>query len=382
MLSSSLARTRRASSALAVAAVLLAGCAVPAPQPTTPPSPSASETPATGLAEAFAAQLEQAGVPGGVLAVRTGDETLSFPVGVADAEGTPVSEETLFAYRSITKSFVVTALLQLAGDAALDLDAPSPAPVPGVPDTATLRQLAAMVSGVPNYSAQPGLATAISAEPDRSFTDDDLFALVEGLGEVFAPGTGYEYSNTNTLLIGRAIESATGQPWADVVLERVAGPLLLDSVTYPGDAPEPPEDAASPFQLDTDGAPPEALPWVRASAFSAAGGLWGTASDLAAWAEALGTGALLRPETFEQRLAAFGPTTADPQSPYYDAYGLGIGRIGDWIGHTGNGLGYQALAMHDPASGISVAIVLNATGADGDLPAHMLEALEPEILAG
>jgi D-alanyl-D-alanine carboxypeptidase len=360
MLSSSLARTRRASSALAVAAVLLAGCAAPAPQPTTPPSPSASETPATGLAEAFAAQLEQAGVPGGVLAVRTGDETLSFPVGVADAEGTPVSEETLFAYRSITKSFVVTALLQLAGDAALDLDAPSPAPVPGVPDTATLRQLAAMVSGVPNYSAQPGLATAISAEPDRSFTDDDLFALVEGLGEVFAPGTGYEYSNTNTLLIGRAIESATGQPWADVVLERVAGPLLLDSVTYPGDAPEPPEDAASPFQLDPDGA----------------------ASDLAAWAEALGTGALLRPETFEQRLAAFGPTTADPQSPYYDAYGLGIGRIGDWIGHTGNGLGYQALAMHDPASGISVAIVLNATGADGDLPAHMLEALEPEILAG
>ena len=59
-----------------------------------------------------------------------------------------------------------------------------------------------------------------------------------------------------------------------------------------------------------------------------------------------------------------------------------VETVGDWIGHTGNGLGYQALAMYHPESQTAVAIVLNATGPDSDLPAHMLEQLEELILNG
>ena len=49
---------------------------------------------------------------------------------------------------------------------------------------------------------------------------------------------------------------------------------------------------------------------------------------------------------------------------------------------TGNGLGYQALAMYHPESQTAVAIVLNATGPDSDLPAHILEQVQDLILAG
>ena len=84
----------------------------------------------------------------------------------------------------------------------------------------------------------------------------------------------------------------------------------------------------------------------------------------------------------ERRLSEWRDTSPDPASPFYDEYGFGIGRIGDWIGHTGNGLGYQALAMYHPESQTAVAIVLNATGPDSDLPAHMLEQLEELILNG
>ncbi|RLV54994.1 class A beta-lactamase-related serine hydrolase [Aeromicrobium phragmitis] len=331
------------------------------------------------VAELFAAELTKAKVPGGALAVRVDDTLRVYPVGEAD-EGSPVTEETLFAYRSVTKSFVVTAALTLVEEGLLELEAPTPAPEDGVnPAAATLRQLAAMRSGVPNYSAQPGLIDALSADPERSWSDADLFGLVRGQPETFAPGTSYQYSNTNTLLLARAIEQVTGGTWAQAVVTTVTEPLGLESVRYPGDAGELPAGAAEPFEVADEGV--DELPVVRASAFGASGGLFGTVGDLASWAQALGTGAVLTPATQEARLEAFGPTDADPQSPLYDAYGLGIGRIGDWIGHTGNGLGYQALAMYHPEAQVAVAITLNATGDDQDLPAHLLQRLEDVLLA-
>ena len=80
---------------------------------------------------------------------------------------------------------------------------------------------------------------------------------------------------------------------------------------------------------------------------------------------------MLSTEQQSSRLADMSDTSVDHASPYYDAYGLGIGRLEDWIGHTGNGLGYQALAMYDPSTRTSVAILINATGDDPDLPAHI-----------
>ncbi|MDX2375764.1 beta-lactamase family protein [Microbacterium sp. LRZ72] len=370
---------RRVPAAVAAAALLttIAACSGPPPIPVPTPTPE----PPPPVAEDFATALQDAGVPGGALAIRSDDTTVVYPVGDADAEGTPVTEDTLFAYRSITKSFVVTAALRLADAGTLDLLEPSPDPVPGLaPAGATVRQLAAMTAGIPNYSAQPGFAEAFLAEPERSWDDADLYAFAAGLPAVFPPGTDYEYSNTNTLVLARAIEHTVDDTWAEAVRELVTQPLGLSSVAYPGDAETLPAGAARPFEADA-GAAPEPLPVVRASAFSAAGGLYGTAGDLVAWAEALGTGALLDETTFTRRTIAMSPTSTDPRSPLYDAYGLGIGRLGEWIGHTGNGLGYQALAMHHVETGTSVAIVLNATGADPDLPAHLLQALAPDILA-
>lgn len=367
-------RSVRIGAAVAALAAMtaMAGCTAepepPVPAPTEPPT----------LEEAFAGLIDARGVPGGALAIRRGEDTEVFVHGDADDEGTPVTEETVFGYRSVTKSFVVTVLLRLAEEGLVDLIVPTTAPEEGVsPADATPWELAAMTAGTPNYSAQPGLIEEITADPERAWEDDDLFDLVRGLPESFAPGTSYEYSNTNTLLVGELVADASMDTWSQAVAELVIEPLGLESVVYPGDGAAP-DAAATPFQL-TDGAA-EPLPAVRASAFSAAGGLFGTAGDLAAWAQALGTGALLEDETFDARLSAFGPTASDPQSPEYDEYGLGIGRIGDWIGHTGNGLGYQALAMYHAESETAVAILLNATGEDGDLPAHLLEDLEELVL--
>lgn len=280
-----------------------------------------------------------------------------------------------FAYRSITKSFVGTVVLQLAQEGALDLDAPVSAYLEGVPngEAVTLRHLAAMRSGLPDYSNSPRLIEALLAAPEREPEVGELLDYAFAQDVDFPAGSAYAYSNTNTLLLGEIVEAVTGDSWQATLQKRIGEPLGLASVRYGfGHSGA----SAGGFQLEDDGSLEE-LPSVAPGWFGAAGGLTGTLDDLAAWGRALGSGSLLNRETQQQRLASFGPTADDPTSPKYDHYGFTMGEIGGWIGHTGAGLGYQSLAMFDPESERVVAILLNATGENQDLPAEIFQALLP-----
>lgn len=333
------------------------------------------------LGAAFETALADTGVPGGAVALMHPDGEVTVEVFGEAAEGRAVEPDTAFMYRSITKSFVGTVILQLADEGELSLDDPISAYVTGVPggDAVTLRQLGAMRSGIANYSAHPALGELLSADPAREPSIDELLALAYPESSQFEPDAAYEYSNTNTLLLGEVIESVTGREWFDEVQLRVTAPLGLAQVGYGTD---PDSDAAMGFQLyeDGDGITVEELPWVAPGWFGAAGALAGTVEDLAVWGDALGSGSLLDPATQEARLDMLGSTSDDPASPEYDRYGFAIGEIDGWIGHTGNGLGYQSLTMHEPDSGRTIAILLNATGEDGDLPAHVFQKLLAEAL--
>lgn len=373
--------------ALCLAAItLLAGCTG---GPSTSPTPTSSrdaenEALADDIAEVLQQTIDESGVPGIAVSSIGPDGTVEVRAGVAAVGDDPADDFSgdTFAYRSITKSFIVTMILQLADAGALTLDDPIEQYVPGVPrgTEITLRQLAGMRSGLPNYSASEAFQTAFAAEPTREWTDAELLATVASLPLDFEPGAQYEYSNTNTILLGLVVEAIDGRPWADSVRERIAGPLDLSSIAYPTTSAMA-DPAAIGYQLgepDGEQAPAaEALPAIPFSGFSAAGGLTGTVSDLARWAEALGGGVLLNGPTQAERTATPSDPADDVNSPLYEAYGLGMGELEGWWGHTGNGLGFQALAMHDAETGRSIAIVLNATGVDPDLPAHIFQQLLP-----
>lgn len=333
----------------------------------------------TALAEAFAAALESSGAPGGAILVSdaSGVERLAF---FGDArQGEPATAEDRFAYRSITKSFVGTVVLQLVEEGRVRLDAPVSEYVPGVPggDSITIEQLGAMRSGLANYSALPEFGELLVADPAREAAADELLALAFAAPPVFEPGTAYEYSNTNTLLLAEVIESVTGDPWMTAVEQRILRPLELDSVAYgfSGGA----HDALG-YQL-ADGEVVEELPLVAPGWFGAAGGLTGDVRDLAVWARTLGSGSLLDAEVQQRRIASLGQIADDPASPLYDGYGFAVGELDGWLGHTGTGLGFQSLAMYDPATERAVAILVNGTGEDPDLPAEVFTELL-ELLAG
>lgn len=368
--------------ALAASALLLTSCAGSSPGAGEAAPAVSDKTAELGISleAAVAPMLADRGIPGAVfLVTKDGVDQWSYEYNSAERDAEPVSLEQNFGYRSVTKSFTVSAVLMLADEGRLGLDDPISTYVDGVPngDQITLRQLADMRSGLANYSSQPEVGQMIMDDPTGEFSSAEIIAPALALPPLFAPGEKFMYSNTNTVLLGMMIEEVTGEPWAIAVASLLTEPLGLDSVSYPvGVAPSP---SAVPYQWTDDTL--EALPLVSPTLFGAAGGLFGAVGDLAKWADELGTGSLLKPETQKERLASFGSTADDPGAPEYDAYGLGIGKIGDYVGHTGTGLGFQALAMHDPASGVSVAILLNSTTEDSDLPAHLFAQLEPVLAA-
>ncbi len=319
--------------------------------------------------------LTEAHVPGAVVMAWTKDATWTYPTGKADvATGRPMVAGEISPIRSVTKSFTVTLVLQLVDQGKIDLDATVDRYLPGFRDGSriTVRQLAGMTSGLPDYTNQK-LIDLIKTDPTASRTPEQLLAFSADEPLDFPPGTSYSYSNANTIVLGLIVEKVTGQPFAEVLQRQILGPLHLTHTEFldGNQAPSPHPEGYSP---DPETGAPQADPAINYSLFSFAGAMVSTAADLRTWAGALVSGKLLKPETQAQRLQGRKPL----DGPEYDLYGLGIGQIDGWWGHTGNGLGFTAGVLQDPKTGDGVVILFNGDG-DGDGPAHLAKQLIPII---
>ncbi len=222
-------------------------------------------------------------IPGAAISIGQGSAQWVLTTGTADlATNTPVQPDTIFGYRSVTKSFVATAVLQLAGEGLLSLNDPVGKYVSGVPDgnAITLQDLLDMRSGLYNYTASSAFQRSVITDPSRTWTPQQLldYAFAEPLQ--FKPGSSYEYSNTNTLLLGQVITSVTGQSWSQQIAQSITGPLGLTSIQYPGASPVP---APNGVGYVYDGGTYEPLNILNSTGFEAAGGLTGTITNLANW---------------------------------------------------------------------------------------------------
>ncbi|GGC92686.1 autotransporter outer membrane beta-barrel domain-containing protein [Chelatococcus reniformis] len=315
-------------------------------------------------------------IPGAVVLLRQGDSSFAINSGVADiATNAAPTPDTYFGYRSVTKSFVTTVVMQLAQEGRLKLDDPVGKYVAGVPsgDVITVRQLAEMRSGLFSYTASPAFGEAAGADPGKVWTPDELLAYGFAQPLQFTPGTSFQYSNTNTVLLGQVIAAVTGSAWSVEVQRRLSGPLGLASVIDQGGGALPQPNAVGYFDA---GEGPVALDEFNASGAGASGALTGVARDLERWGKAVGTGATLSEAEFVARMKSFGSTKSDPNSPEYDSYGFGMGEIQGWIGHTGNGLGFEVLVMYDRATDRTITVLFNAANADDhDAPAHLFQEL-------
>ncbi|MDQ2677163.1 MAG: beta-lactamase family protein [Actinomycetota bacterium] len=334
------------------------------------------------------------GTPGGVVSVHVGDDVwtgvtgdASIPTPTAEpAPGVepvdrpvPVAEDMVWPLRSITKSFTVTLLLQLVDEGLVALDDTVEQYVPGLPngDSITLEQLADMTSGLPEYTNQAWVE-AFSADPLRDFSATELIGYAATEPAQFAPGEQHVYTNTNTVVLGQVIEAVTGTTFDEQLRTRILEPLELSRTVYPAGVDDWNGEHGTGYQMDDDVLTPQV---VNFTVFDTAGAMISDVSDLAVWGKALATGSLVAEELHEVRTAAATPLDEGPE---YDRYGLGIGEIDGWWGHTGEGMGFEALVMHDVERDLTVVVYVNMSNltdsATGE-PVHAPTALFRKIAA-
>lgn len=232
------------------------------------------------------------GILAGVRVAGAAPRTRAF--GQADvAQATPLSLNSTFPLRSITKSFTVTAFLQLVKLGQLGLDDKVGRYIAGVPNGSliSLSDLAGNQSGLVDYSMQPGFIEVFVKDFLHVWTPQELVAFSFAVPPSFFPGEQYEYSNTNTVLLGLVIEAVIGMPLGDVLAAQIFRPLGLTGTGYPSSAALPPP-APKGYAVDVATGAVDYQPLISPTCLAGSGARASTLADLLAWGDALGRGTL------------------------------------------------------------------------------------------
>ncbi|MER6616184.1 serine hydrolase domain-containing protein [Streptomyces xantholiticus] len=361
---------RRACVGVAAAAMLAVPASTGSAYGVTPAlGPSLSASPSSDndfpeLSPAVAARLDtairqvmrEADVPGVMVSLSApGKGSYVRAFGVADkATGAPMDPDLYMRIGSETKTFTVTALLELVDQGKVALDDPIAKYIDQVPngDKITLRNLAGMRSGLFNYSMDEGFVKALESDPTKPFTPQQLLDYAFKHPVQFQPGEKFEYANTNLILLGLVVEKAGGMPLNEFIDQKVVKPAGLRHTVFPTGAQFPSPHAHGYTNQTASGKVEDSTNWDPSWGW-AAGAMISDLRDLRSWARTLATGTLLSPETQAQRLKT--ESTGVPGA----GYGLGIFDVQGWIGHNGSLPGYESLTVYLPESKATLVVLLN-----------------------
>ncbi|HEY5857144.1 MAG TPA: serine hydrolase domain-containing protein [Aldersonia sp.] len=374
---------------VAVCALVLTACGESSDtsSSTTSSTTSAAATTTPAYASSLQSLIEQTMkdnvIPGAVVHIESPDQgtwTQAFGTGTI-GEDAPVSVDDHFRIGSNTKTMTVTVILQLAQEGKLSLDDPVSKYVDGVPngDQITIAQLAEMRSGLYSYTFDPGFDATLDNDPQKAWTPQELLDIAFSHPVDFAPGEQFEYSNTNTVLLGVIIEQLTGMSVAEAFQERIFDPVGLAQTSFPANTdssiPDPhpngysfgsnvstietyalPQDEQQ-AALDGDLLPNDETNANPSWTFTAGAGI-SNVGDMATYVKELVSGGMLDPQMQQTRIDSIQPT--DPANPANAGYGLGIARFGpDMLGHDGQIPGYSTFMGQDPKTGLVIVIGTN-----------------------
>jgi CubicO group peptidase (beta-lactamase class C family) len=279
-----------------------------------------------------------------VLVSREGKLVYHRAVGLADREAsTPMREDTIFRYASVSKPIVAKAALALVEQGELGLDDPvtrylpdfQPALPDGTTPTLTVRQLLTHTSGLSYPFLEPEDGPYHQAnvsggldQPGLSFPENA--ARLASVPLVAPPGERFHYS-MSTDVLGEVAARAAGITLPELVEQQVTGPLGMSDTTFVVTDPERlavayANDPGGPVRMSDGHAIPYALSSVvyaptRAldpSAYPSGGaGMAGTAGDLLAFLEDARRGA---------------PEPLQVQTGSADTSFLGEGVAFGWLG--------------------------------------------------
>lgn len=331
--------------------------------PAAPAAPRSERGRLAALEQVVRDELRATGTPGAAVAVIAGGRVIfSRGFGATSVEaGAPVTSSTLFRLGSTTKMLTGAAMVALAGQGKLRLDAPIGDVAAGLaPRLArlTAHRLLSNSAGVADFAApvashdDDALATMV-----RAWKDDVLF------GE---PGRVYSYASPGFWLAGYVIEQVGGKPYADMMDELVFAPVGMTRTTL-----RPLVAMTYPLAVGhaaQDGRTAVIRPAFDNVAMWPAGSVYSTADDLARLVLALFAGGRVdgRQALPKELLATLsGEYVELPGEPAVH-YGYGllnfVQRGVRVIMHGGFSRGYGSMIQMAPAHGFAVIVLTNRSG--------------------
>lgn len=317
-------------------------------------------------------QRESLRLPGLSLAI-VADGRVVKTAGYGSARLEPhqaATPRTVFEIGSLTKQFTAAAILLLAEDGKLRLEDSVVIHFPRAPESwapITLRHLLTHTAGIQNHVAVPGFMTLFETVTDR----DALLARFFELPLEFRPGETWAYDNTGYYLLGLVIEQVSGVSYWEFLEQRIFRPLGMRS-TGPVSR-EREVDRAHGYGLNGDRfeARPPLTPFMALSA----GALSSTIEDMARWAAALDSRALLGPASYEAMWTAAALTSGEvAPADYGFGWFVDQWRSHRFVAHAGGTPGFSSSIYHFPDDRVTVILLCN----HGD---RILDSLALEIAA-
>lgn len=288
---------------------------------------------------------------GAVLVAVDGRKVYQKASGYADRNSlTPNSLETPFRMASMGKMFTAVGVMQLVEAGKLEMDAPIGRYLTDYPNaefakTVTIRQLLTHTGGAGDFMSR---MWAENYETLR--TPSDYVAMFGARAPQFAPGSRYSYANYGYVLLGRLIEVASGQAYANYLQDRIFGPA---GMTHSGlDAAISSTPVATTYVMS--GETLERSPPPFDGVGSPAGNAFSTVGDMLKFAEALTSSQLLSRQTADEMWT---PQVHGDETDF--GFGFQIRAAGDVsdVGHDGGGPGQNG-TLRIIGRGQAVVVVL------------------------
>lgn len=337
--------------------------------------------------------------PGFVLRIQTRDgDSIEVTSGAQSIEQMrPITAESVFHIASLSKQITGAALALAIEDGLVSLDDPVSQWVPSAAhfgDALTVGHLAYMTSGVPEYYDQDrdsGFAWYTGYYFD---VEEAISASLSQTELRFAPGSQWQYSNINYMLITEIVSAAYGEPFSSVVQTRLFDPLGMNSSLIHDDVTALIPNRVDAYYIRTDemverwasvgieiGAGDSYITVRRNAPHYGGSGVLTPMSDWALWQHEILAQETFGPVFWEIMLA---------RRPYEhpktnDALGLVHGDYNGWptLWYEGGDIDASTYAITLPDAGLSVSCFSNAP-ADGcrDRVIRALELAEDAGILG
>ncbi len=263
---------------------------------------SIGQTTAQEIDELLKAYSNQNSFNGSALVAQKGNILLEKGYGYKNASTNSLNDSnTIFQIASLTKQFTSAVILQLQELGMLSVHDKLSKYIPDYPngDSISIENLLTHTSGIHNFNDEAFMENNAS----KTMKLESIIALFKNVPTDFKPGTNYNYSNSNYILLGFIIEKITGKSYYQNIRERIFQPLQMNHSGFDFTFLKSSDKATGYSKLNANNKKPAQI--LDSSILYAAGGMYSTVGDLYKWDRALYTDKIIHDSSRQKAFTPF-----------------------------------------------------------------------------